>query len=114
MTSNPPNSVLVYVGFDRIGDGFLKLPFVRGLRAAFPGAWITWLAGREDSVYAGVLADLAHGLINEIIENAGIGISFGELFQEPVEGSFRRTAFRSHYRYPADFLDQPVVEAYAS
>ena len=56
MTSKPPESVLVYVGFDRIGDGFLKLPFVRGLRAAFPDARITWLAGREDSVYAGVLA----------------------------------------------------------
>ena len=80
MTSNPPDSVLVYVGFDRIGDGLLKLPFVRGLRAAFPSARITWLAGREDSVYAGVLADLAHGLIDEIIENAGIGLSFGELF----------------------------------
>ena len=86
MTSNPPDSVLVYVGFDRIGDGFLKLPFVRGLRAAFPGARITWLAGREDSVYAGVLADLAHGLIDEIIENAGIGLSFGELFQGLSKG----------------------------
>jgi len=87
MTSNPPNSVLVYVGFDRIGDGFLKLPFVRGLRAAFPDARITWLAGREDSVYAGVLVDLAHGLIDEIIENAGIGLSFGELFQGLSKGS---------------------------
>ena len=86
MTSNPPDSVLVYVGFDRIGDGFLKLPLVRGLRAAFPGARITWLAGREDSVYAGVLADLAHGLIDEIIENAGIGLSFGELFQGLSKG----------------------------
>ena len=86
MSSNPPDSVLVYVGFDRIGDGFLKLPFVRGLRAAFPGARITWLAGRGDSVYAGVMVDLAHGMIDEIIENAGIGLSFGELFQGLSKG----------------------------
>jgi len=63
MTSNPPDSVLVYVGFDRIGDGFLKLPLVRGLRAAplfpapgslgWPGAktasmpafWPIWYTG---------------------------------------------------------------------
>jgi ADP-heptose:LPS heptosyltransferase len=86
MTSELPKSVLVYVGFDRIGDGFLKLPFVRGLRAAFPDARITWLAGREDSVYSGVLADLAEGLIDEIIENAGIGLNFGELFQGLSKG----------------------------
>ena len=86
MPDQPPNSVLVYVGFDRIGDGLLKLPFVRGLRLAFPDARITWLAGKEDSVYAGVLADLAHGLIDEIIENAGIGLSFGELFQSLSKG----------------------------
>jgi ADP-heptose:LPS heptosyltransferase len=44
---------LVYVGFDRVGDGLLKLPFARGLRVAYPDARITWLAGREDSVYSG-------------------------------------------------------------
>jgi len=75
----PPSSVLVYVGFDRIGDSLLKLPFVRGLRQAFPDAQITWLAGRQDSVYSGILAELADGLIDEIIEHAGIGVSATEL-----------------------------------
>ena len=74
-----PSSVLVYVGFDRIGDGILKLPFVRGLRQAFPKAQITWLAGKETSVYADVLAELADGKIDEIIENAGIGVTPKEL-----------------------------------
>lgn len=81
MADHLPNSILVYVGFDRIGDGFLKLPFVRGLRAAFPGARITWLAGREDSVYSGVLSDLAEGLIDEVIEYAGIGDRPLEVFK---------------------------------
>lgn len=90
MPDQPPNSVLVYVGFDRIGDGLLKLPFVRGLRLAFPDARITWLAGKEDSVYAGVLADLAKGQIDEVIEHAGIGVKPGELLRRipksPLDG----------------------------
>ena len=48
--SQPVNSVLVYVGLDRIGDSLLKLPFVRGLRDAYPSAHITWLAGKDTSV----------------------------------------------------------------
>lgn len=45
MTTDPA-SVLVYVGIDAVGDGLIKLPFVRSLRAAFPAARITWLAGK--------------------------------------------------------------------
>jgi len=86
MAQTPPSSILVYVGFDRIGDGLLKLPFVRGLRQAFPEAHIVWMAGREDSVYGSVLADLATGLIDEIIETAGIGLSLGELFRPLPKG----------------------------
>ena len=81
MVPSPPSSVLVYVGFDRIGDSLLKLPFVRGLRQAFPDAHITWLAGLDTSVYAGVMAEIADGLIDEIIENGGIGLSPGELLK---------------------------------
>ena len=97
MTPQPllktPSSVLVYVGFDRIGDGLLKLPFARGLRSAFPGARITWVAGRETSVYAGVLADLASGLIDEIIENARIGLSPLELFKGHSKGPLQGRRF---------------------
>ncbi len=86
MPDQSPNNVLVYVGFDRIGDGLLKLPFVRGLRMAFPEARITWLAGKEDSVYAGVLADLAEGQIDEVIEYAGIGVGPSELLRRLPKG----------------------------
>jgi len=79
MPAKPPSSVLIYVGFDRIGDSLLKLPFVRSLRQAFHDAQITWMAGREDSVYSGVMAELADGLIDEIIENAGIGVTPKEI-----------------------------------
>jgi ADP-heptose:LPS heptosyltransferase len=80
-------SVLVHVGLDRLGDGLLKLPFVRGLKQAFPNARVTWFAGKETTVYARSLKPLAEGLIDEIIEYGGIGESPKELFgPRPLRG----------------------------
>lgn len=85
--NHPPiASVMVYVGLDRVGDGLLKLPFVRGLRQAFPDAKITWLAGKETSVYGSVMAPLVDGLLDEVIENAGIGFSPWEFLHRPLDG----------------------------
>jgi ADP-heptose:LPS heptosyltransferase len=86
MTEPPPASVMVYVGLDRIGDGLLKLPFVRGLRHAFPAATITWVAGKETSVYASVLAPVVSGLLDEVIENAAIGLHPTEFLHRPLAG----------------------------
>lgn len=66
-------SVLVHVGLDRLGDGLLKLPFVHGLRDAFPNAKLTWFAGKETSVYASVLAPMVEGYLDEVIEYGGVG-----------------------------------------
>jgi ADP-heptose:LPS heptosyltransferase len=84
--SDPVNTVLVYVGLDRIGDSLLKLPFVRGLRSAYPDANITWLAGKGTSVYAGIMAPVVAGLLDEVIECAGIGLSPKELLRRPLHG----------------------------
>lgn len=81
-----PVSVLVYVGLDRVGDSLLKLPFVRGLREAFPAARIAWVAGKETSVYASVMAPFVRGLLDEVIENAHIGERPGELLRRPLGG----------------------------
>jgi ADP-heptose:LPS heptosyltransferase len=78
-----PSSILVYVGLDRVGDGLMKLPFVRALRAAFPAARITWLAGKGPTVYRGSLAPLVRPLIDEVIEDAGIGCHWWELARRP-------------------------------
>ncbi len=66
-----PESILVYVGGDLIGDGLMNLPFVRAQRHAYPDAHITWMAGKEKTVYADQLAALVRGLIDEVIEEAG-------------------------------------------
>ncbi|SEH32581.1 glycosyltransferase family 9 protein [Magnetospirillum fulvum] len=79
-------SILVYVGTDAVGDGLIKLPFVRALRAAFPTARITWVAGKGPTVYAGILAPLVAGLIDEVIDDAGIGSRPLELLRRPLAG----------------------------
>ena len=81
-----PKTILVYVGLDRIGDSLLKLPFVRGLRDAYPDAHITWLAGKDTSVYADIMAPVVDGLIDEVIEKANIGLSPWELLRRPLGG----------------------------
>lgn len=79
-----PATILVYVGLDRLGDGVMKLPFVRALRAAFPQARITWLAGKGGTILGGPLRPLTQGLIDEFIEDAGIGSSPHELLVPPL------------------------------
>lgn len=81
-----PRTILVYVGLDRVGDALLKLPFVRGLRLAFPEAKITWLAGKDTSVYASQMAPAVIGLIDEVIEKADIGLSPLDLLKRPLNG----------------------------
>ncbi len=80
-TASEIKSVLVYVGLDRLGDGLLKLPFVHGLKGAFPNAKITWFAGKETTVYARALAPLVEGYIDEIIEYGGVGLEPKELLR---------------------------------
>jgi ADP-heptose:LPS heptosyltransferase len=82
-----PASILVYVGLDAVGDGLMKLPFLRALRAAFPAARITWLAGKGHTVYAGTLAPVVAGLVDEVLDQAGIGSRAAELFgPRPLHG----------------------------
>ena len=85
--SDPVRSILVYVGLDLLGDGLIKLPFVRALRSAFPQAHITWLAGKGHSVFAGPLAPLVADLIDEVVDNAGIGDRPSQLLADPLAGS---------------------------
>jgi len=82
-----PGSILVYVGAELMGDGFIKLPFIRALRAAFPDAAITWLAGKDRTVYDHALKPLVAGLLDEVIEAAGIGVDWRELLgRRPLAG----------------------------
>ena len=45
------STIGVYVGLDFVGDGLIKLPFIRSLRQVFPNAKITWIAGTHKSEF---------------------------------------------------------------
>lgn len=79
-------SILVYVGGDLVGDGVMKLPFLRALRGACPDARITWLAGKYKSAYGHELAPLVHGLLDEVIEEAGFERTLRWLVRRPLPG----------------------------
>lgn len=51
------NNILIISNGELIGDGLVKLPFVRAFRREFPDSHITWLA-RNGCVYANVLKDI--------------------------------------------------------
>lgn len=84
--ADTPRTILVYVGLDLMDGGLMKLPFLRALRATYPDASITWLAGKGRSVYARELASLAGPLLDEVIEDAGIGRKWWELLRRPLAG----------------------------
>lgn len=79
-------SLLVYVGLDLVGDGLMKLPFLRALRANWPQARITWCAGKGSSAFSGPLAPLAAGLIDETIDDAGFGSRWSDVLRRPLPG----------------------------
>jgi ADP-heptose:LPS heptosyltransferase len=60
-------TVLIYSMGEVIGDGLIKLPFIAGLRAAFPDARISWCAAKGDTVYAGPLKAVVAGYVDEVI-----------------------------------------------
>ncbi len=82
-----PAAVLVYVGSDLVGDGLIKLPFVRALRQTYPGTRITWLAGEGRSAFSGALAPLVEALIDEIVDEIPAGTRLVDLLRSPLAGT---------------------------
>lgn len=82
-----PRTVAVYSCGEVIGDGLHKIAFAQECRRRFPDARVTWIAGLGTSVYASHLAPMVDGLIDEVVENAGIGTP-GQLLSPtaPLEG----------------------------
>jgi ADP-heptose:LPS heptosyltransferase len=71
--------ILVYVGLDLVGDGLIKLPFLRALRQAYPEGELIWLAGKGPSAYKTQLAPLVAGLLDAVVDRAEIGSRASEL-----------------------------------
>ena len=80
------HSILIYVGGDLIGDGLMKLPFLRALRSAYPKSHISWCAGKHKSTFTRELAPLITGMIDRVIEKAGFDKPFKFLYKRPLGG----------------------------
>ena len=72
-------TILIYSMGEVIGDGLIKLPFIAGLRAAFPDARISWCAGKGETVYAGPLKRVVEGYIDEILTTGRTGAKLSDL-----------------------------------
>lgn len=66
-------TILIYSMGEVIGDGLIKLPFIAGLRTAFPQARITWCAAKGETVYAGPLKGVVAGYVDEILTDGPTG-----------------------------------------
>ena len=66
-------TVLIYSMGEVIGDGLIKLPFIAGLRAAFPDARISWCAAKGETVYAGPLKAVVQSYVDEVILDGANG-----------------------------------------
>lgn len=75
--------ILIYVGLDLIGDGLMKLSFLKALRGLYPNAHITWCAGKGKTVFATTLAPIAKGFLDEVYENISYGSSFLDFLKAP-------------------------------
>lgn len=78
----------MHVTGDRIGDALIKWPVIVALKKALPAHRLVWLAGRRRSVFAGPLAALATGVIDEVHDFAATGIAWTELLRKAYPGEF--------------------------
>ena len=74
-----PTATLVHVSGDRIGDALLKLPAIIAFKRARPDTRLVWITARRGSVFAGPLAPLVSGVIDELHTMTGIGTRWREL-----------------------------------
>lgn len=69
MPASPPfKTIGVIVGRDLVGDALMKLPFLRALRTAWPGASIHWITSQNVTAYNNVLRNVTRGLIDVVHE----------------------------------------------
>jgi ADP-heptose:LPS heptosyltransferase len=66
-------TILIYSMGEILGDSLIKLPFVSGLREAFPSARITWCAAKGGTMFAGPLKPVVAGYIDEILTDGPTG-----------------------------------------
>lgn len=83
MKSSDIRTILVYTGMELLGDGVMKIPFIRAIRQAFPRAHITWMTGHGPTSLASSLHSLVKDDLAEIIETTHLGYDWRQFFDLP-------------------------------
>jgi len=97
--------ILVFIGpypDDAIGENFIKLPFLRALAGAFPGARITWIHGHGPTMFDGILEPVARNLIDEFLPDTVLGSGWASAL------SFRRLLPGRHFDIIIDTQKNPA------
>ena len=65
--------ILIFSNGEKIGDGLIKLPFIREIYSQFEHSHITWLV-YGTTVYATTLKNISSKYVNEIIDNSKLNL----------------------------------------
>lgn len=93
ISQKPIKSVLIFSNGELIGDGMMKLPFIKALPEAFPGAKITWLAGRHATIFKTALSPLVSPYIHDVIDQTGFGDKWTHIWQNPWKSLLPKEGF---------------------
>ena len=85
INEQPVKSVLIFSNGELIGDGMMKLPFIKALPEAFPNAEITWLAGRHATIFKTALSPIVSPYIHNVIDQTGFGDKWTHIWQNPCK-----------------------------
>lgn len=76
------DKILIFSHGELIGDGMMKLPFLRAMRAAFPKAVITWMAGRHPTIFNSALRELTAPYIDTVIDHTRLGDNLWDIYNK--------------------------------
>lgn len=89
----PVKSVLIYSNGELIGDGMMKMPFIRALPVAFPDAQVTWIAGRHKTIFKTALHPLVSPYIHTVIDQTSFGEKWSDIWKKPWVKVFPNQSF---------------------
>lgn len=86
-------SILVFSHGELIGDGMIKLPFLKALRQTYPDAHITWLCGRHPTIFQTALREMTQPYLDEVIFEPTLGDRFFDIFGWRVRRVLHKRTF---------------------
>lgn len=72
--------ILIFSHGELIGDGMMKMPFIRALPLAFPNAHITWMSGRHPTVFKTTLKEMVNPYLHTVLSHTHFGNNKKDIF----------------------------------